>query len=195
MARPKPPAPKLESQAVLRHWLEAVPNDRMAHLVRDAGRGLVRSMQSRLTEHGVSFGHWAFLRALWENDGVTQRELSVQVGVMEPTTSAALAALEKLGYVTRDRRGTNRKSVYVSVTAAGQALKARLVPLAEAVNEVALHGVAAEDIAATRHVLLTMIQNLAADDAAAAMDQRRIPSTRELSRQIERAGAKARRAE
>ena len=29
-----------EAEATLRHWLEAVPNDRLAHLVRDAARGL-----------------------------------------------------------------------------------------------------------------------------------------------------------
>jgi DNA-binding MarR family transcriptional regulator len=49
----------------------------------------------------VSFGHWAFLRILWETDGLTQRALSVEAGLMEPTTSSALAAMEALGYIRR----------------------------------------------------------------------------------------------
>lgn len=185
---------RTEGQAILRHWLEAVPNDRLAHLVRDAARGLVRSLQLRLTEHAVSFGHWAFLRVLWDADGLTQRELSERVGVMEPTTSAALNALEKLGYVRRERRASNRKSIYVFLTPQGAALKAKLVPLAEEVNEVAVRGVAPEHIAVTRRTLLAMIQNLARDEAASTAAERRIPSTRELARVIAASGKKPEKA-
>ena len=77
------------TQVILRHWREAVPDDRLAHLVKDATRALVRALQMRLGEHAVSFGHWTFLRILWESDGLTQRELSEQAGVMEPTTFSA----------------------------------------------------------------------------------------------------------
>src|SRR5712675_2311688 len=102
--RPKRSAPDAGTEAILRHWREAVPNDRLAHLVKDATRGLLRAMQMRLSKHGVSFGHWTFLRILWETDGLTQRALSVEAGLMEPTTSSALAAMEALGYMRRERR-------------------------------------------------------------------------------------------
>ena len=45
----------------------------------------------------MSFGHWTFLRILWEHDGLTQRALSEEAGVMEPTTFTALKAMERLG--------------------------------------------------------------------------------------------------
>jgi len=99
------------TELILRHWREAVPDDRLAHLVKDATRALVRALQMRLNEQGVSFGHWTFLRVLWEHDGITQRELSAQAGVMEPTTVAALNAMEKLGYIARRQMGGNRKAV------------------------------------------------------------------------------------
>src|SRR5882762_1761076 len=139
--RSKRSAPDAGTEAILRHWREAVPNDRLAHLVKDAARGLVRSLQTRLAEHGVSFGHWVFLRVLWESDGLTQRELSEKAGVMEPTTFAALKVLEKLGYITRRQKAGNRKKIHVYLTRNGRALKAKLVPLAERVNEIAVHGV------------------------------------------------------
>jgi len=154
-----------ESQAMLRHWREAVPNDRLAHLVKDAARGLVKSLQRRLAAHGVSFGHWVFLRILWEEDGLTQRELSVRAGMMEPTTYAAVTALERLGYVSRARRGGNRKNMFVALTPAGKALKAKLVPLAEDVNEVAVRGIDPRDIVATRRTLLAIVANLARNEA------------------------------
>src|SRR5262247_1231690 len=167
---------------ILRHWREAVPNDRLAHLVKDAARGLARALQMRLTEHAVSYGHWTFLRILWETEGLTQRRLSAQAGVMEPTTFSALNAMERLGYVVRRANPRSRKEIHVYLTAKGRALKSKLVPLAEEVNEVALRHVDPGDIAATRRTLLALIANLAADEAESLTLRRRIPSTRELSR-------------
>src|SRR2546430_5019018 len=68
------------TRQLLRHWQEAVPNDRLAHLVKDAARGLARALQMRLTEHSVSYGHWTFLRILWESAGLTQRPPSGEAG-------------------------------------------------------------------------------------------------------------------
>jgi DNA-binding MarR family transcriptional regulator len=140
-------------------------SDRLAHVIRETTRALVRALTQRLAEHGVSFGHWAFLRILWQQDGLTQRELSEQAGVMEPTTFAALKAMEELGLVERRQVPENRKNVYVHLTAQGRALKSKLVPLAEEVNRVATRGVRAEDVAATRRVLELMLANLGADAA------------------------------
>jgi DNA-binding MarR family transcriptional regulator len=178
---------------ILRHWRDAIPNDRLAHLVKHAARGLARALQMRLTEHAVSYGHWTFLRILWESEGLTQRQLSDQAGVMEPTTFSALSAMEKRGYVTRRPNPRSRKEVHVYLTPKGRALKGKLVPLAEEVNEVALRGVAAADIAATRRTLLALVANLAADEAASLMPHRRIPSTRELSRLLNGSGARPRK--
>jgi DNA-binding MarR family transcriptional regulator len=149
------------SREMLRHWREAVPDDRLAHLVKDATRALVRALSVRLAEHGVPFGHWTFLRVLWEEDGLTQRQLSERAGVMEPTTFTALKAMEGRGYIERRQRGYNRKNVYVHLTPRGRALKKKLVPLAEDVNRAAIAGVAAADVKRTREVLLAIIANLA----------------------------------
>src|SRR3984957_10628732 len=164
------------TQAILRHWREAVPNDRLAHLVKDATRALLRALQMRLAKYGVAFGHWAFLRILWERDGLTQRALSEEAGLMEPTTSSALASMEKLGYVRRERRPDNRKNVHVFLTPKGKALRRRLVPLAVDVNDVAVRGASAADVAATRRTLLVMVENLARDEMQAGKKRHRMPS-------------------
>ena len=153
-----------DTQRLLRHWRDAVPNDRMAHLVKDATRALVRSLQTRLAKHEVSFGHWTFLRILWERDGLTQRELSREAGVMEPTTFTALRAMESRGYIVRRQLAGNRRKVHIFLTVRGRALKRTLVPMAEAVNRVAVRGVTAADIAATRRTLMTMLVNLAREE-------------------------------
>jgi DNA-binding MarR family transcriptional regulator len=108
----------------------------------------------------VPFGHWAFLRILWQEDGLTQRRLSELAGMSEPTTFAAIRAMEESGYVARRRLSGNRKNVYVHLTPKGRALQAKLEPLAEEVNRIAVRGVAAAEVAATRRCLIAMIDNL-----------------------------------
>lgn len=167
------------TEAILTHWREAVPNDRLAHLVRDAARGLTRALQFRLSEHSVSFGHWVFLRILWERDGLTQRELSVEASLMEPTTHSAILKMEKLGYVTRRQEGGDRKRMQVYLTDEGRKLRDVLVPLAEEVNARAVIDVPPEDVETTRRTLLAMVHNLAADEADAVDQGLRITPTRE----------------
>ena len=75
------------------------------------------------TEHSVSYGHWTFLRILWETEGLTQRQLSAQAGVMEPTTFSALNAMERRGYVVRRPSPRNRKEIHVYLTPQGTGLE------------------------------------------------------------------------
>jgi len=153
-----------DTQNIIRHWREAVPNDRLAHLIRDASRAFHRALQVRLAQHGVPFGHWTFLRILWESDGLTQKELSERAGVMEPTTFTAMKAMESLGYIVRKQIPTNKKNMYVHLSDKGRALKKLLVPLAEETNNVSIEGISPEHIKMTRMVLLAMIENLARDE-------------------------------
>ena len=157
---------KEETQLILKHWQNAVPDDRLAHLVRDSGRAYSRALQVRLGQYDVPFGHWTFLRILWESDGLTQSELSVQAGVMEPTTFSAMKKMESLGYITRRHSAENKKNLYVYLTPKGRKLKQILVPLAEQVNQVSVKGISSQEVATTRRVLLAILNNLAKDDAS-----------------------------
>jgi DNA-binding MarR family transcriptional regulator len=162
-----------DTQNIIRYWREAVPNDRMAHLIRDTERAFRRALQVRLAPHAVPFGHWSFLRILWEADGLTQKELSERAGVMEPTTFTAMKAMEALGYIVRKQLPTNKKNIYIYLTGDGRALKKKLVPMAEEANHVSVEGLSPEDILTTRKVLLAMIENLARDELQQAVVARK----------------------
>jgi DNA-binding MarR family transcriptional regulator len=140
----------------------------------------------------VSIGHWRFLRALWESDGLTQSELSREVGVMAPTTFAALEAMETLGYVVRRPAANDRRKKHVFLTRRGRALERRLVPLATDVNAIAIRGVDSGDVTATRRTLLAILDNLASEEGRMIDGRRRIPSTRELGRRVGDAVGRAR---
>ncbi|CAM5219266.1 hypothetical protein CDEF62S_05500 [Castellaniella defragrans] len=178
-----------ETRETLAHWQLTDPNDRLAHLVKDATKSLVRGLQRRLAEHNVLFGHWAFLRILWEQEGLTQRELNERAGLMEPTTYSALKAMESLGYIERRHLPGNRKNLHIFLTDAGRDLQHKLVPLAEEINLTSTRGLSDDEVATCRKVLLTIVVNMANDEATAESEGRRMPSTRELSSWIKEADA------
>ncbi len=155
--------PPADSRLILQHWRDAVPDDRLAHLIRDAGRSLGQSLTPLLAAHDIPFGHWSFLRVLWDRDGLTQKELSDAAGVTEPTTFAAVKALMEKGYVTRRHNPGNKRKFYVYLTPEGIALRDVLVPLAEEVNRVAVRGIPPENVRIMRETLLAIIENLAGD--------------------------------
>ena len=154
-----------DTRHVLQHWRESVPNDRLAHLIRDVARAQMRALQVRLASHGVSFGHWTFLRILWIRDGLTQKELSELAGVMEPTTFSAVKAMEAMGFIERRQMHGNRKNMHVFLTPSGRRLKTVLVPMAEQVNDISVRGLSEQAVTDLRATLLTMIENLAAEEA------------------------------
>lgn len=154
-----------KSADVSRHWREVLHDERITHVIKDAFRCTSSALQRRLRKHSVLYGHWTFLRILWQTDGVTQRQLSEQAGVTEPSTFSALQAMEKLGYITRQKMPDNKKQIRVFLTSKGTALRSQIVPAAEEINRIALAGIPPEDIAVTRRTLLALVENLAGDAA------------------------------
>ena len=156
------PLVRNETELILRHWRDAVPDDRLAHLIRDVARALERGLQARLAAHDIPFGHWTFLRVLWNGDGLTQRELSREAGVKEATTTAVVRQMEQDGHVVRRHVGDNRRRQHVFLTSSGKALQHHLIPLAIDVNKIALGTISDTEVRSMRESLLTMIENLAA---------------------------------
>jgi DNA-binding MarR family transcriptional regulator len=157
---------------------EHLEEDRLAHLVRYVARGLTRSLQIRLSDHDVQFGSWVFLRILWDNDGLSQKELAERAGLMESTTHTALRKLEEQGYLTRRHPAGDRKRRLVYLTRQGWSARDVLQPLAEEVNEISVAGLAGEEVAELRRALLVMAANLDADEQRALEDGQGVPATR-----------------
>lgn len=152
------------TQEIMHHWRDAVPHDRLAHLIRDVSRAFTKSLTMQLEQHGVPFGYWTFLRVLWESDGLTQKQLSEKAGVMAPTTFVAMQSMQALGYVVRRQLPQNKKNVYIFLTPEGLALKKKLVPLAVKSNNLGIQGIPPADIKIVRQTLLAIIENIAREE-------------------------------
>jgi DNA-binding MarR family transcriptional regulator len=120
------------------------------YLVRDAHRAFQRLLERRIAAYGVTRGQWYFLRVLWTADGLTQRELSARVGMMEPTTAIALRSMERSQLIRRR----------VFLTPKAKRLRNELLTLARGITAAAEVGIAARDLASFRRVIARMTANL-----------------------------------
>jgi DNA-binding MarR family transcriptional regulator len=130
------------------------------YLVRDAHRAFQRLLERRIAPYGVTRGQWYFLRVLWNADGLSQRELSARVGMMEPTTAIALRSMERSQLIRRLRGGDDRRKVRVFLTVKAKRLRIQLLSLARDITVGAEEGIAPRDIAAFRRVIARMTANL-----------------------------------
>ena len=119
----------------------------IGYQIRATHRLLQRFLQVKIEPHGITLGMWYFLRALWHEDGLTQRELSNRVGTMEPTTLSAMLIMEKKGLVRRVRNPDDRRKWHIHLTPKGRSLKGRLLPLAREVVDTAVQNLSRGDVA------------------------------------------------
>src|SRR5262249_23169515 len=129
-------------------------------LVRDANRAFQRLLERRIAPYGVTRGQWYFLRVLWTADGLSQRELSARVGMMEPTTAIALRSMERSQLIRALRAGEHRRKVRVFLTAKAKRLRSQLLTLARDITMEAEDGIGPRDVAAFRRVISRMTANL-----------------------------------
>ncbi|NKC11105.1 MAG: MarR family transcriptional regulator [Gammaproteobacteria bacterium] len=144
------------------------PGRSLGYLIRDGFRAFNKVLHDLIEAHGVAIGHWYFLRELWVEDGLTQRELSRRAGIIEPTTAAAVNAMEEKGLISRERNTEDRRKVNIFLTQAGRQLQDELLPYVKQVNELAATALSPEEVAELRRLLDQVKNNLVAsavDDA------------------------------
>ena len=143
-----------------RHSIDFSLGGSLGYLIRDANRAFQRLLERRISPHGVTRGQWYFLRVLWEQDGLSQRELSERVGMMEPTTVIALRGMEKAGLIRRVRSTDDRRITKVHLTAKARRLRDRLLQISQGVNDQSSEGVDPGELARFRRVIARMTENL-----------------------------------
>ena len=99
----------------------------------------------------------------WEEDGITQREISERVGITEATAVKGVAGLEASGLITREVDESDRRKMVTRLTIKAKNLRKKLIPFVVDVNERALRGISRKDIDTVRRVLVQTYLNLTAD--------------------------------
>lgn len=141
------------------------PDDSLGFQVRRCHRAFDRVLNAYLSREGLTSGFWYFLRALWQENGATQKRLSQLNNVTEPTTVTTLNAMTRIGLVRRERNVGDRRKLNVFLTPRGETLKAELMPYAFRINAIACEGIPASDLETCLSVLKQMSVNLTREAA------------------------------
>lgn len=143
---------------------DPLPFDRSTGFrIRDTHLTVARALRKHLGDAGVTPGQWYVLKALWHQDGRSQRELSDCVGITQPVILDALRRLERTGWIRRQRSTTDRRSRIVFLTEAGRRLEQDLIHRAIAVNDIATRGMSEKEVTLLWDLLARIKRNLADD--------------------------------
>ncbi len=132
--------------------------------VRSTHRAFDRLLERHLRKHGIKNGHWYFLRVLWEREGLTQRELSNEINLMESSTVVMLNQMETAGLIRKRRDPKDKRKLKIYPTAKARRLKTLLLPYAQKINRIAAAGIPGADLEVFLRVAQQMKANLLAAD-------------------------------
>ncbi|WP_281629446.1 MarR family transcriptional regulator [Vibrio sp. St2] len=127
-------------------------------LINVVANDAAKTFDTELKKHGLTLALWPTLMCLWEEEGVTQRDIAQKSKVENSTTTRTLDKLENLGLVERQPDPNSRRAFRIYLTDEGRALKESLVPIPMAINQKLLSSLEPEE----RDEIIRLLQKMVA---------------------------------
>ena len=143
-----------------REAIEYSLDDSVGYMLSVTERRMIPFLKTCLMSEGIGYGIWYFLRVLWEEDGLSQKELTYRTGFTQPTSVEAVRTMKRRGLVrvADDPRDARQMRIYL--TQAGRDIKDELLPKVARINDIALAGVSETDLEMLRNVLRKIRLNM-----------------------------------
>lgn len=135
-------------------------NDDFLGRIRLVVRELRAYADRELSKHGVRFGQYQLLRALWDRDGQTPRELADAVVVEMPTVTRTTQRMVRDGLVRREANPDDARSVRIFLTEKGSSVRDLASVVREAAMERALSGFSEAERTQLMAAMERILQNL-----------------------------------
>lgn len=104
--------------------------------------------QKRLRENGftITIDQWLVIKAIMENPDITQQDLAEKVFKDNASVTRIIALLVKSGYLERDLNPDDRRKTVLDVTREGRDVIAQVQTLVMQNRQVALNGIAQDEL-------------------------------------------------
>lgn len=112
------------------------------------------------SKFGITPEQFSVLTALYENDGLYQRQLSTITLKDRPNISRIISILEDVGYITKTPDINGRKVFKISITDKGKEIYEQVLPRILQVWEDTVEGISDKDLEVFHDVLIKIKQNL-----------------------------------
>ena len=134
--------------------------DSLGYVINHLARLFADDLSRRFQPYGVAVGQFPLLLALWEEEGISQTELSRRLSIEPATTTNTLRRMERDGLVERQANTDDQRGRWVYLTERGRELEEPLTAAARAVNAQAVSRLSAGEAADLKHLLGKMIPAL-----------------------------------
>lgn len=132
----------------------------MTEVSNSIGFLLSKAYQRACALYKEKFGNYdltpqqfGLLRFLWEEDGLTQVELSSRSQIDRTTIGGLIDRLEQSGLLQRLPHPEDRRAYRISLTDKGKSLQEELTPLAEELHRAILEPLTPEEVEALTAIL------------------------------------------
>lgn len=98
-------------------------NNQLCFPAYATSRLITREYKPFLDELGITYPQYLVMLVLWEHKKMTVNEISKKLILNTNTTTPLLKRLEQLDLIKRDRSDTDERSIIVSLTQKGNAMK------------------------------------------------------------------------
>jgi MarR family transcriptional regulator, organic hydroperoxide resistance regulator len=112
----------------------ATLHDQLCFALYAASRAVTNYYRPLLDELGITYPQYLVLLVLWERGEITVKDLGAQLQLDSGTLSPLLKRLEGAGLLHRTRRADDERSVSVSLTERGEALRGKANCLPQAIQ-------------------------------------------------------------
>jgi DNA-binding MarR family transcriptional regulator len=109
---------------------------------------------------GLYRGQPPVLSALWEQEGLTQKELAEKLQNTPATITRMLQRMEKSGFIQRKPDETDQRVTRVYLTQAGRAIKDQVEAIWKQMEKETFQGFSAQELTVLREYMLRMRTNL-----------------------------------
>ena len=128
---------------------QAMEFDRMSsagYLVNYMARLFADRLRKRIAPLGIVPGQFPALLALWEKDGLTQKELLAQVAIEQATLANTLTRMERDGLIVRKEHPADARARKIHLTAKARKIRDQAYTAAMETNAEALAGLTENEL-------------------------------------------------
>jgi DNA-binding MarR family transcriptional regulator len=141
-------------------------NDSATYLAAQLAKRFSKALNRRAVALGFSPGQFPVLLELWNEDGLTQRQLLDRVDVEQATLANTLARMERDGLIDRKPHPRDRRAQIIELTEKGRELEVQAIAASKDTDDTMLAGL----LKFERQLLLEYMGRTI--DAARAADQK-----------------------
>jgi DNA-binding MarR family transcriptional regulator len=126
----------------------------LGSLAKKTGARFMQLLQAEQID--IGFSGWIVLSRLWEEDGLSQQEISERSGVAKPNISTYIDNLEKGDYVVRVNDPADRRNYKIYMTQKAKNIGERCQRLAQQSNEATMEALSAVE----KETLLNLLKKM-----------------------------------